>query len=66
MEVAVEQRWWWCLKHQTVEPDSGCANQDRLGPFATVEEASRALQTVQERNVRYDTEDAAWDDEDRS
>jgi hypothetical protein len=56
----VEQRWWWCLRHQQVEPDSGpCPNTDRLGPFATVEEASRALQTVRERNARYDAEDEA-------
>jgi hypothetical protein len=62
----VEQRWWWCLKHQTVEPEDGCAAKDRLGPFATVEEASRALQTVHERNVRYDKEDEAWEDGDRA
>jgi hypothetical protein len=62
----MEQRWWWCLQHRTVEPDSGCANQDRLGPFATVEEAARALETVQQRNVRYDQEDAAWEGGDRS
>jgi hypothetical protein len=60
----VEQRWWWCLTHRTVEPDRGCPDRDRLGPFATVEEASRALQTVQERNARYDKEDAAWEDGD--
>jgi hypothetical protein len=61
----VEQRWWWCLKHRAVEPDSGCVNSDRLGPFATVEEAARALQTVQERNARQDKEDAGWEDDDR-
>ena len=58
----MEQRWWWCVKHRTVEPDRGCANTDRLGPYATVEEASHALQQVQERNARYDAEDATWDD----
>lgn len=57
----MQQRWWWCVKHQTVEPDEGCANLDRLGPFATVEEASRALQTVRERNAKYDAEDEAWE-----
>jgi hypothetical protein len=62
----VEQRWWWCLKHQTVEPEDGCPSRDRLGPFATVEEASRALETVRERNVRYDAEDEAWDSGEKS
>jgi hypothetical protein len=66
LEVAVEQRWWWCLQHQTVEPDLGCAGRDRLGPFATVEEASRALQTVRERNVHNDAEDAAWESGEKS
>jgi hypothetical protein len=58
--------WWWCLKHRTVEPDSGCANTDRLGPFATVDEAAGALRRVQERNARYDKEDAAWNSDDNS
>jgi hypothetical protein len=53
--------WWWCLKHQAVEPDGGCANLDRLGPFATVDEAAGALHRVQERNARYDAEDEAWE-----
>ena len=57
----MEQRWWWCLKHQRVEPQLGCADTNRLGPFATVEEAQRALQTVRARNEKYDAEDEAWD-----
>jgi hypothetical protein len=55
------ERWWWCLKHGRVEPDLGCANTKRIGPFATVEEASHALETVHERNARYDAEDEAWE-----
>jgi hypothetical protein len=31
-----------------------------------VEEASRALETVRERNVRYDAEDEAWDSGEKS
>ncbi|MDR6172742.1 hypothetical protein QE366_000001, partial [Nocardioides zeae] len=41
--------WWFCLKHHTVEPRSGCKNKDRLGPYATREEASHALEKVEER-----------------
>jgi hypothetical protein len=62
----VEQQWWWCLRHQAVEPADGCANRNRLGPFATVEEAAGALQTVQGRNARYDREDSAWEGDDPS
>lgn len=55
------EQWWWCLKHRRVEPDLGCANTKRIGPFATVEEASHALETVHERNARYDAEDEEWE-----
>jgi hypothetical protein len=61
----MEERWWWCLKHQRVEPDLGCAGTDRLGPFATPEDAARALQTVHERNARYDAEDEGWESGER-
>ena len=51
--------YWYCLVHQTVEHRSGCANKDRIGPFATAEEASRALATIADRQARYDAEDEA-------
>ncbi|MDT9594943.1 hypothetical protein RDV89_17775 [Nocardioides zeae] len=48
--------WWFCLKHHTVEPRSGCKNKDRLGPYATREEASHALEKVEERNEEWEGE----------
>ena len=39
--------YWYCLKHKTVETRDGCKNADRLGPYATREEASRALEKVE-------------------
>ena len=27
--------WYYCLVHQQVEPEEGCANAERLGPYAT-------------------------------
>lgn len=53
--------YWWCLKHKRVEPYDGCANITRLGPFTTEQEAGRALDTVRERNERYDAEDRQWE-----
>ena len=41
-----EQEYWFCLKHHTVEPREGCRNQDRLGPYSSEAEASRALLRV--------------------
>lgn len=47
--------YWYCVKHSRVEsgPDM-CGPIDRLGPFDTQEEASRALEKAQERNEAWD------------
>ena len=54
--------YWYCLKHSTVEGSDGCKAADRLGPYATREEASRALETVAERNESWDN-DPNWNDD---
>jgi hypothetical protein len=54
--------FWYCLKHHRVEGEEGCRNADRLGPYASEEEASRALEKVEERNEAWD-EDPAWNDD---
>ena len=47
-----EQRWWYCLKHNTVESEPTCPGRDRLGPYPTQEAAEHALDTVRaERGV---------------
>ncbi len=52
-----ERRWWFCLKHHTVEPDAGCRAKDRLGPYATREEAEHALEIARRRNEEWDAAD---------
>jgi len=50
-----QQRWYFCVTHQTVEPEDGpCPGKDRLGPYATWEEAEHALDTVRRRNEEWD------------
>lgn len=49
-------QWYWCFKHSAVEPPDGCANTDRLGPYASPEEARNWRERVHARNE-------AWDDE---
>jgi hypothetical protein len=39
---------------------NACAGVDRLGPYATAQDASHALQQVAEREARLDAEDARW------
>jgi hypothetical protein len=54
--------FWFCLKHDAVEPDGGCGPADRLGPYPTREEAERALEKVKERNEAWDN-DPNWNDQ---
>jgi len=54
--------FWFCVDHHTVEPFAGCGSQNRIGPFDTEDAAAHALQTIADRERRYDAEDAAWDE----
>ena len=54
--------WFWCMKHQAVEPKEGCAERHRLGPYDTREEAARAVESVAEREERLRAEDRAWEE----
>lgn len=54
--------FWWCVRHKRVESgDTRCAGRYRLGPYATVAEAERALELVRERNEAWDAEDERWE-----
>ena len=52
-----EQRWWYCLRHNAVEPEDGCPGKDRLGPYPTREAAEHALDTVHQRNEEWEAAD---------
>ena len=36
-------QWYFCLEHQQVEPEDGCANAERLGPYESEHAARRRL-----------------------
>ena len=55
------EQYWFCLNHHQVEPQEGCDYKDRLGPYASYDEAARALEKVRERNEAWDT-DPNWND----
>jgi hypothetical protein len=58
MSMDTQKRWWYSLTRHTVEDDDGpTPGKDRLGPFDTPEEASRALETVQRRNQEWDAKE---------
>ena len=49
--------WYYCLVHQKVEPELGCANAERLGPYETEAEAQNALERAHERNEAFDADE---------
>ncbi len=53
--------YFWCLRHNRVESgDAVCPAQYRLGPYATADDATQALETVKQRNAEWDADDARW------
>lgn len=53
---------WFCVKHRRVEQgEDMCPPIDRLGPYATREEAKHALEKAEERNQEWD-HDPLWND----
>src|SRR3954454_17664116 len=51
--------YFWCLRDSRVETgDDLCPAQYRLGPYATADEATRALETVERRNAEWNAQDA--------
>ncbi len=56
------EKFFFCLNHHTVEGVDGCSASDRLGPYATREEAEHALEKVKQRNEEWDN-DPAWNDD---
>jgi len=54
-----DDQWWFCLKHQSVEHGDVCANAERMGPYASREEAERSLSNAAERTEQWDN-DPKW------
>jgi len=55
--------FWFCVKHQRVEQgDDICPPIDRLGPYASREEAEGALGKAEQRNEEWDN-DPKWNDD---
>lgn len=49
--------WYYCLIHQKVEPDAGCPNAERMGPYDTESEAANAIETAKARNAEFDADE---------
>jgi hypothetical protein len=49
--------WWFNLRTQQVEQGQGDPNAERLGPYATREEAEGVLERMKARNEAFDAAD---------
>jgi hypothetical protein len=58
----VSSGWYWCLDHERVEPEQGCPNYRRMGPYETPAEAEGALERARIRTEKWDAEDRAEDE----
>ncbi len=54
--------WYYCLQHGTVEEGPQCRAADRMGPYATREEAAHAMETAADRDREW-RNDPRWNDE---
>lgn len=61
-EDPYDEEWYYCLDHKAVEPEEGCRAEVRIGPFPTKEKAAAALETVEERNLDWES-DPNWNDD---
>lgn len=66
MDEGVGVVFWYNITTGQVESDEEKSpGADLMGPYASRDEASRALQTAAEKTEKWDEEDRAWDgDED--
>lgn len=56
--------WYYCVRHQRVEEGPECRAADRLGPYATRQEAGHAMETARERNAEWEN-DPRWQESGR-
>jgi hypothetical protein len=60
----VDGPWYWCLQHSAVEPEEGCPNDRRMGPYDTREEAASAIERTHARTEAMDEADREWNGDD--
>jgi len=53
-------QWFWCLEHQRPEREGACRAEQRMGPYASEQEARDWQAQNQERNRSWDEEDERW------
>jgi hypothetical protein len=58
----MSDKYYYCMNHKTVEGEDGCKAADRMGPYDSQAEASRALETAAENTKAWES-DPDWNDD---
>ncbi|WP_129360940.1 MULTISPECIES: SPOR domain-containing protein [Micrococcaceae] len=58
--VPEDQQFWFNTYTHTVEQGAQSDYRQLLGPYSSREEAQNALNIAQERNEKWDEDDARW------
>ena len=59
IEMWDETKFSYCLKHHAVEDSATrCRSDQRLGPFATREQAAAALELARQRTATWEADDS--------
>lgn len=56
--MSADNEWWFNLRTQQVEQGLGDPNSERLGPYATEDEAAGVLERMRARNAAWDAQDS--------
>ncbi|MDO4913365.1 MAG: hypothetical protein Q3961_02295 [Bifidobacteriaceae bacterium] len=58
--MSSEKQWYYNIKTQ--QPEFGMVSpaEVRMGPYATKEDAIRAMEIVRERNLAWEKQDRSW------
>ena len=56
-QLGKPEPWYYCLRHHRTEQGHQCPARFLLGPFDTQEEASHALEKVQENNEAWEAQE---------
>ena len=62
MKEESDSSYWWSLVHARVEQGPGSPNAERLGPYATYEEAATAIDRARRRTEELDARERDWND----
>ncbi len=62
----MSEQWYFCLKHQRVEPAGQCRADDRMGPYESPDAAARWRERLEEREAQREQDKDDWEREDEA